>query len=456
MRLTFHGGAQSVTGANYLLETRSASSGQAEKILVDCGLFQGGNYCDLGSFNPFPYDLSKVNATFVTHAHIDHTGRLPKLFKDGYRGPVYSTGPTREFAELLLVDSEDILQREAEKHGCPDIYEVENIVALMKHWKPLNYQESINIGKMKITYYNAGHILGSGIIVVEAEGKRIAFSGDLGNSPNPILPDLESLEKLNIDYCLVESAYGNRLHEDASMRKDLLEDAIEETVKGGGTIMIPAFAMERTQALLFELNELVENGRIPRVPIFMDSPLAIKLTGVYRQYRSFFNKDAGRLIKEGDEIFNFPGLKTTLTTRESREINDYKPPKIIIAGAGMMNGGRILHHARRYLSDPKNTILFIGYQAENSLGRRILGGAKSVRIFDDNIPVRCRVKEIGGYSAHADQRQLLDWLRPMRKTLKKVFVVQGDKEVSKIFAQKIIDELAIEATAPKLGESVVL
>ncbi|MEK7114539.1 MAG: MBL fold metallo-hydrolase, partial [Patescibacteria group bacterium] len=297
---------------------------------------------------------------------------------------------------------------------------------------------------------------------VSAEGKKIIFSGDLGNVPAPLVKDTEIINKA--DYVLIESAYGGRIHEDLETRKEILEDSMEETVKAGGVLMIPAFAMERTQELLYELNELVENGRIPKMPIFVDSPLAIKLTSVYKKYSQnpdYFDQEALSALRKGDAIFDFSGLKLTLTTEQSKEINDVPPPKIIIAGSGMSQGGRILHHEYRYLSDPKNMILFIGYQSQGSLGRRILDGAKigrpfSVKIFGEEIPVKCKVKAIGGYSAHADQPRLLNWLNPMRLTLKKVFIVQGEEDQMIPLAARIKDELAIETEIPSKGEEIVL
>jgi metallo-beta-lactamase family protein len=242
-------------------------------------------------------------------------------------------------------------------------------------------------------------------------------------------------------------------------RKEILEDAIEETVKNKGVLLIPAFAMERTQELLFELNDLVENGRIPRVPVFIDSPLAIKITAIYKKYSQdpeYMDTEALTLLKKGDAIFDFPGLKMTLTSEQSKEINDVAGPKVIIAGAGMSQGGRILHHERRYLSDPKSAILFIGYQVEGSLGRRILDGAKSVKIFGEEIPVNCKIKTISGYSAHADQPMLINWLEPMKNSLKKVFIVKGEQDQMIPFSVKIRDELAVETAIPTMGETVML
>lgn len=449
MKITFYGAAKVVTGSNYLLEAAG------KKILIDCGLHQGSRFAERQNFEDFPYDPKEIDAVCITHAHLDHSGLLPKLFKQGFRGQVFSTLPTRDFAELLLLDSESLLSKEAEKEGRPPLYTAEDIVALMKRWQGVPYHEPVGIGEVEVRFFDAGHILGSGIVAFRAEGKRIVFSGDLGNVATPLIKETERVEAA--DYCVLESTYGNRIHEDVKKRKDLLEDVIEETVTRGGTLMIPAFAMERTQELLIEINELVKNGRIPRVPVFIDSPLAIKLTAVYEKYKSHFNKEAfAEYGIKGAQIFDFSGLRMTLTPEQSKEINEISPPKVIIAGSGMSNGGRILHHERRYLSDPKSTILFIGYQAKNTLGRQILDGAKSVRIFGEDIAVRCKVVAIGGYSAHADQEKLLSWLSPMRDDLRKVFLVHGEEESIAALGTKIRDTLAIEVAAPNLGESFEL
>jgi metallo-beta-lactamase family protein len=457
MKLTFYGGAKSVSGANYLLET--SDSGKATRILVDCGLFQGCDFCDRLNFEPFPYEPKSIDAVLITHSHIDHIGRLPKLYKDGFRGPIYSTAPTRDFSEELLIDSEHLLAKEAENKNLPPLYDIEDVNKMMDLWQAVQYHQKFNPVKsgLEIEFFDAGHILGSSFIAVKAEGKRVIFSGDLGNVPSPLVKDTEIMDKA--DYVLIESAYGGRLHEDLEKRKEILEDLIEETVKAGGALLIPAFAMERTQELLFELNELVENGRIPKVPIFIDSPLAIKLTSVYKKYSQdpdYVDSEALTFLRKGDAIFDFPGLKLTLTAEQSKEINNVVGPKVIIAGAGMSQGGRILHHEYRYLSDPKSAILFVGYQAQGSLGRKILDGEKTVKIFGEEIPVNCKVKAIGGYSAHADQEQLLNWLKPMRLGLKKVFIVQGEEDQMMPLAQKIRDELAIETIAPSQGEKIML
>ncbi|TSD01443.1 MAG: Uncharacterized protein Athens071426_673, partial [Parcubacteria group bacterium Athens0714_26] len=286
-----------MTGANYLLE---ADGGDGKvKLLIDCGLNQGGSFAEKKNWEPFGYESKEIGAVFVTHAHIDHTGLLPKLVRDGFKGRVYSTPPTRDFANLMLLDSEHILLEEAERFKRPPLYGVREVEELMACWEGVPYHQQIIIGPFKITFYNAGHILGSSIILVEIEGKRILFSGDLGNSPAPIIEEKENLE--DVDYCIIESAYGNRIHEPESI--GAIEDVIEETAKGNGALMIPAFAMERTQKLLFEMNNLVENGRVPRIPVFLDSPLAIKVTEIYKKYQDYFDKETLELLKKDQSLF---------------------------------------------------------------------------------------------------------------------------------------------------------
>jgi len=449
MKLTFFGAAGEVTGSNYLLE-----SGE-DRILIDCGLHQGGNYAERKNFEAFPYDPKSISAVFVTHAHLDHTGRIPQLLKYGFRGTIYSTSATKDFAELMLLDSEHILRKEAEREGKPPLYITSDIDETIRIWHGIDYHKKFMAGNFEIEFLDAGHILGSAILKITAEGKTLVFSGDLGNYPAPIIQPTEKIN-FSVDYCVLESTYGGRVHENVDKRREMLEDVIEDAVRAGGTLLIPAFALERTQELLYHLNQLFEEGRVPRIPVFVDSPLAIKLTAVYKKYEDSFNKETRSIVKSGDDILNFPGLHLTLTTEESKSINGIKPPKIIVAGSGMSQGGRILHHEIRYLPDPKSTILFIGYQAVGSLGRQIMDGAQEVKIMGEVVPVRCKKVVIPGYSAHADQPRLLEWLYPMRTTLKKVFLVHGEKESSAALGQKIKDELAVAAESVNAGETVEL
>ncbi len=456
MKLTFYGGCGEATGANYVLES------EGTKIMIDCGLHQGSHYAERENFEPFPYDVKEIAAVFITHSHLDHIGRLPSLVKAGYRGPIYATTATEDFAELMLIDSEHLLKDEAKREGRPPLYNNTEIEEVMRQWKGLKYHEKVTVGgssekpAFTVELYDAGHILGSAIVHVraEAEGKTIAFSGDLGNSPAPIIKPTETVP--DADYCLVESTYGDRVHEDVGRRQELLRSAIVETVHAGGTLMIPAFAMERTQDLLFQLHQMFQANEIPRVPVFIDSPLAIRLTAVYKKHEEYFNTELEQVIaRTGDDILNFPGLRLTLTTEQSKEINDVKPPKIIIAGSGMSNGGRILHHEMRYLPDPKSTIVFVGYQAEGSMGRQLLAGVDEVKIFGETIPVRAKRVDIPGYSAHADQPHLLDWVGAIAH-LKKAFVVQGEGPSSAALAGKITERFGIPAEVPTPGEEVVL
>ena len=448
MRLTFYGGAESVTGANYLLELHG------EKIIIDCGLTQGSGFCKECIFTPFPYAVKDISAVVITHAHIDHTGLVPKLYHEGFRGNVYSTPPTKSFAELLLTDSEHLLKEEARKYNKAPLYDLDDIAEAFSLWKEIPYEHHFSVGPFKIHFINAGHILGSASVVIEANGKKIVFSGDLGNTYETIIKPTTYVERA--DYALVESVYGDRLHEEVEMRGEKLKKFVEKIINRGGTILIPAFAMERTQQVLFELNNLIEQKKIPRVPVFLDSPLAIKLTEIYARYKSYFRSEVQKQIHSGDDIFKFSGLKKTLTSLESKKIWDGRGPKIIIAGSGMSNGGRILHHEKKYLPDPNNGILFIGYQAEETLGRAIKDGQRTVMIDEQKIPVRCEVEEISGYSAHADRDGLLKWVSSFKDKVKKIYVTQGENEVAENLAYFIKKRFKIEAIVPKERDSVVL
>ncbi|MDP3881187.1 MAG: MBL fold metallo-hydrolase [bacterium] len=466
MKLTFYGGAQSVTGANYLLEFEDSSSlpvrgtqtGKTgtRKILIDCGLIQGCNFCEKQNFEPFPYNPEEISELFITHAHIDHCGRAPKLVKDGFRGKVYSTPPTRDFAKHLLFDSENLLEREAEKQKRDKIYDEHHIEKLMDLWQGVEYEEEMPIGKSGAVavLHSAGHILGSASIEIRAEGKTILFSGDLGNSPAPLIGPPAAPCKA--DYCLIEAVYGDRIHEDLKERRQKLQAVVENSIKRGGTLMIPAFSMARTQALLLELRDIFEQNKIEKVPIFLDSPLAIKLTDVYNQYRGYFKEELQHRFATAEKIFDFPHFKKTLLKEESIAIRNVKGPKIIIAGSGMSNGGRILHHEKNYLPDPASTLLIFGYQAKNTLGRDLLEGARQVKILGQNVSVRATVKAIGGYSAHADQSQLLKWAEPLKGSLKKMFVVQGEEPASKALAKAMREVHGFDAVVPQHGQTVEL
>lgn len=448
LKLTFCGGTGSVTGANFLLE------GEGKKFLIDCGLTQGTKLADDVNWQPFPYDPKTIDYLFITHAHVDHIGRIPKLIHEGFEGKIYSTKGTKDLALPMLEDTMGILSRDRE-HNLHDIYTPENIKKALSLWEGVEYHQDINIPYgFRITYKDAGHILGSGMVHIVYNGKVIVFTGDLGNSPSPLLRDTETM--VNVDYLIMESVYGDRNHENRNERRKLLEKTIEDNYKRNGTLIVPTFSLERSQELLFEIDTLVENKRVPEMPVFFDSPLAIKLTKIYRGYESYFNDTARAIIATGDDIFNFPGLKVTIDTEDSKQILHAPDPKIIIAGSGMSNGGRIVHHEHNYLPNPNNTILLTGYQALGTLGRTIQDGAKTIHIAGEEVAVRANIVMISGYSGHKDSDGLLNFVESMANQVKKIFVVMGEPKSSFFLVQKIRDNLALDAVAPALGDSVDL
>ncbi|OHA63153.1 MAG: hypothetical protein A3E07_03615 [Candidatus Wildermuthbacteria bacterium RIFCSPHIGHO2_12_FULL_45_9] len=450
--LTFHGGARKVTGANYLVED------QGTKILIDCGLPQEHEDKSNNELEEFPYNPKDIDAVFITHAHIDHTGRIPQLYKAGFRGVIYSTAPTKDFAEELLIDSEGIMRQEAEQQGKTPLYNLDDIHNILHLWQKVGYHEVINVKGFQVEFFDAGHILGSAFILVTTpRAKRVVFSGDLGNMPNPLLKDTEHIP--DADYVLIESTYGGRLHENEQQRRTILKQAIRETIHRKSVLLIPAFAMERTQQLLYEINELKEHEHLSPFPVYMDSPLAIRLTEIYQRYSKdpqYFDPQTIAHIQSGDSIFDFPGLHITRTSRQSKEINKKPNPKVILAGSGMSEGGRVLHHEERYLAEPKNILLFVGYQAKDTLGRHIQDGAALVQIFNTKVPIRCARKSISGYSAHADQRELLNWIQPLKGSNTTCFIVQGEIEQAQALSEKISQEFHIQNSIPEQGETVEL
>lgn len=451
IKITFAGGTGAVTGANFLVE---ALGGEQEiKFLVDCGLEQGTKSADQNNWAPFPYDASSVDYLFITHAHIDHIGRIPKLIYDGFRGTIYSTVPTKDITELMLEDTAHILGK-GDNELLKKIYTDENIRQALAQWKVVDYHQDIAIGSLIFRYRDAGHVLGSGMLELIYNNKKIIFTGDLGNSPSPLLRDTEEIK--NVDYMLMESVYGDRNHMARDKRRLRLEQIIEDNYKRKGTLVVPTFSLERSQELLFEINELVENKRIPQMPIFFDSPLGIRLTKIYRQYGQYFNEFARVQLKDGDDIFNFPGLKSTLLTDESKEIIKEDNPKIIIAGSGMSNGGRILHHEANFLPDANNTLLLTGYQGAGTLGRIIQDGAKNIRINGQDIEVRAHIEFIDGYSGHKDSDHLIEFVEQTADSLKAVYVAMGEPKSSMFLTQRLRDYLGVMAYAPEQGDVVEL
>ena len=447
-KITFYGGTGSVTGANFLLEI------DEKKILVDCGLTQGLSLEDDTNWVPFPYDSEEIDILFITHAHIDHIGRIPKLISEGFNGKIYSTKPTRALTLPMLEDTAGILSKN--RHfNLEKIYSEENIDKAFLQWLSYDYNEIIDITpNLKVSFKNAGHILGSAMIEFMYNGKKIVFTGDLGNSPSPLLPDTEKIT--DADYLVMESVYGDRNHESRDDRKMLLKKVIEENYKRKGTLIIPTFSLERSQELLFELNNMVERKIIPIMPIFFDSPLAIHLTEIFKQFRNYFNDRAQKVLSKDRYLFDFPGLHSTLHTRESKMISETPDPKIIIAGSGMSSGGRIVHHEQQYLPDSNNTILLTGYQSTGTMGRLIEEGVKKIRISGEDVIVKAHVEKILGYSGHKDSDGLLGFVEDTKDKVKKVFVVMGEPKSAMFLAQRIKDNLGVKAYTPKEGDSVIL
>lgn len=450
LNLGFFGGVGSVTGANFLLENSHT------KILVDCGLIQGYFKGTDPNYEKFAYNPAEINFLIITHAHADHIGRIGKLVKDGFAGKIISTSATKDLAELMLEDALNLMQQRKEDKNIEMMYEEKDINWAFNNWGTVDYHESQKIGEFEIYLKDAGHILGSAIVEVKdlVSGKKIVFSGDLGNSPTPLLCDTESIS--DADYLVIESVYGDRVHEEKEQRKHKLQEIIKKVVGRGGTLIVPVFSLEKTQVFLKELNDLIEDGKVPSVPVFFDSPLGIRLTEVYGKYTHLFNEKVQAEIKAGDDIFDFPKLKATLRRQESDGIIKTTGAKIIIASSGMSEGGRITAHEKRYLPDPKNAILFIGYQVAGSLGRRIQEGIKNLTIEQTDIRVRADVFTVSGYSSHKDSNGLLDFVEGSRETLKKVFVVMGETKSSLYLTQKIRDFSDIPAEVPDLNEIVDL
>ncbi|OGJ09335.1 hypothetical protein A2356_00560 [Candidatus Nomurabacteria bacterium RIFOXYB1_FULL_39_16] len=447
-KITFAGGTGSVTGANFLLEIEN------KKILVDCGLTQGVKMADDINWDPFPYDPKSIDILFITHAHIDHIGRIPKLVDEGFRGKIYSTKPTLGLSGIMLEDTMEILGKNTALH-LNKIYTPENIKLALSLWKGFEYHENIKISEsLEVSFLNSGHILGSAMVQFIYNGKKILFTGDLGNSPSPLLPDTDKVT--DVDYLIMESVYGDRNHESRQDRRRFLEGVIEDNYRRKGTLVIPTFSLERSQELLFELDALVDNKRIPVMPIFFDSPLAIRLTEVFKQYKSYFNEAAQAAMSPGEHLFDFQGLRNTLKSEESKMIMNIPNPKIVIAGSGMSTGGRIVHHEKNYLPDPNNTLLLTGYQSIGTPGRLIREGVKTVRISGEDVAIRAHIETISGYSGHKDSNGLLNFVQDMQDSVKKVFVVMGEPKSEMFLAQRLRDNLGIEAHVPEEGSSVSL
>ena len=443
-KLTFYGGAGTVTGANFMLETGTKT------ILVDCGILQAKGGFEFNS--KFDYDPAVADVLIVTHAHADHLGKVPKLIKEGFNGVIYSTPATRALADPMLADAAKIMAQEARDLGKDPLYGTADIAKALSVWKTVDYYTEFTIGDITLKFLDAGHILGSVMVEMVRGSKKFVFTGDLGNTPAPLLRDTDKVE--GADYMLMESVYGDRDHEGRSKRTHKLAEAIARTKKNGGTLLIPAFSMQRTQILLYELNKLVESGSVPSIPVYLDSPLGSKVTDIFREYTHLFNEKVQAEIAAGDDVFDFPNFKETANSKESFSISKQRGAKVIISSSGMSVGGRVLSHERTFLGDKNNEILFVGYQAAHSLGRQIQDGNKVVYINNEKVRVRARVDSISGFSAHKDSSNLIKFVESTASSLKKVFVTMGEPRSSLFLVQRLRDFLGVDAIAPEQGQSV--
>lgn len=448
LRLSFYGGAGKVTGSNFLIE------GARGKILVDCGIEQGADFCEECVYGPFLYDVKTIDALVVTHAHLDHVGRIPKLVRDGFRGKIYMTAPTKDLAELILRDSVGILGEEAIRRDKAPLYEEQDVDTTFSLIETLEYHVEKEVAPgLSVYLRNTGHILGSASVrITDEEGVTLVLTGDIGNSPSPLLPDWEPTP--DADALVMESVYGDRVHPARERRVEILLEALKRAISRGGTILIPAFSLERTQLMLYELSNFFDARDLPKIPVFLDSPLAIKVTAAYEKWGpTYFKPETEDEIKREGSIFEFPFLTKTFSRAESMAIEKTPDPKIIIAGAGMSHGGRIGRWETRYLPLSSTTLFMVGYQAPGTPGRRIVEGAASVRLAGSDVHIRANIEKLEGWSAHADRDGLLKFAEAALPRPKVIFTAIGEPAAESFLAQRIHDYLGARAIVPELGQT---
>ena len=473
MKVTFLGATRTVTGSNFLVE------GAGKKFLVDCGMYQGKATDELKNEEDFAFDVKSIDFMLLTHAHIDHSGRIPKLYNEGYRNPIYAHKATCDLCGIMLPDSGHIQEMEVEwknrkrarkgEPELPPLYTAEDATKCLEVFVPVKYDEIIEIDEnIHVRYNDAGHMLGSSIIEVwikeDEKEEKIVFSGDIGNNDIPLLSEPTMIE--DADYLVMESTYGNRLHMKNESKAETFLRIVSETIENGGTVVIPSFAVGRTQEILYELNKIKEEPRneqflkefeeLMKTLVYVDSPLAISATEIFRENMDLFDEETQEVIKSGDNPLEFPGLKFTKTVDESKALNESDEPSIIISASGMCEVGRIKHHLKHNLWNPKSTILFVGYQAKGTLGDQIVSGAKKVKIFGEEIAVNARIEYIEGYSGHADQEWLLNFVYSFINKPKHIFLVHGEPESQDVLKQKIQETTGIAVTTPEFGETYEL
>lgn len=460
MKIHFWGAVRTVTGSMHLLEVNGA------RILLECGLFQGHRQEAFERNRHLPFDARQVDAMVLSHAHIDHSGNIPNLVRSGYDGPIYATHATRDLCSSMLRDSANIMESDAaylnRKHGLrgaqaiEPIYTEEDATRSLRNFVGVGYERPLPIAPgVKLTFFDAGHILGSAFTALDVQeggrNYRLMFTGDVGRMGLPILRDPQVVP--NVDYLITESTYGGRTHESPEQAQEKARRIIVDTVERGGKVIIPAFAVGRTQELVYALHRLTLAGVIPEVPIYVDSPLAIDVTETFRLHPEYYDQEAMAFRREVRDPFGFERLHYTRWVEESKALNDLKGPAIIISASGMCEAGRILHHLKNNIESPRNTILFVGFQAENTLGRRILDGAETVSILGGTYKVRARVESINGYSAHADEPELLAYIGKLTpRRIRHAFVVHGDLEAAQSIARGVEQRGVQAADIPDRGQ----